>query len=66
MGAGPVAEVFRRARAAYTAAEGLEDEEERDRAFLALKVFRREIVGLGIDLEEVLRRYVDRFYPWPE
>ena len=64
VGAAPVAEVLRRARAAYTAAEELEDEDERNRAFLALKAFKREINGLGIDLEEVLRRYVDRNYPW--
>lgn len=64
VGAAPVAEVFRRARSAYIAAEKLEDEDERNRAFLDLGAFRREIVGLGIDLEEVLRRYVDRNYPW--
>lgn len=64
VGAAPVAEVFRTARSAYIAAEELEDEEERNRAFLALDAFRREIVGLRIDLEEVLRQYVDRNYPW--
>lgn len=64
VGAAPVAGVLRRARAAYIAAEELEDEDERNRAFLALRAFRREINGLGIDLEEVLRQYLDRHYPW--
>ena len=66
VGAAPVAEVFRRARSAYVAAEELEDEEERDRAFLALDAFGREINALGVDLEEVLRQYLDRNYPWPD
>jgi hypothetical protein len=66
VGAAPVAEVFRRARSAYIAAEGLEDEGERNRAFLALDAFRREINALGVDLEEVLRGYLDRNYPWPD
>ena len=59
-----VAEVLRRARVAYQAAERLEDEDERNRAFLALGVYRREILKLGVDLEEVLRGYIDRNYPW--
>ncbi len=64
VGAGRVAEVLRRARSAYIAAEELEEEEERNLAFLALDSFRREISGLEIDVEEVLRQYVDRNYPW--
>ena len=66
VGAGPVAGVLRRARSAYVAAEALEDEDERNRAFLALDVYGREILDLQIDLEEVLRRYLDRHYPWPD
>ena len=66
VGAAAVAEVFRRARSAYIAAEELQDEEERNRAFLALNAFRREINALGINLEEVLRRYLDQNYPWPD
>lgn len=64
VGAASVAEVFRRACTAHIAAEQLEDEDERNQAFLALKIFKREINNLGIDLEEVLRQYVDRNYPW--
>ena len=66
VGAAPVADVLRRARAAYEAAEALEDEDERNQAFLALNVFRREMRKLEIDLEEVLRRYVDQNYPWSD
>ena len=66
VGVAPVAEVLRRARAAYIAAEALEDEDERNRAFLALDVFGREIRRFGIDLEEVLRQYVDQHYPWAD
>lgn len=66
VGAAPVAEVLRRARAAHIAAEMLEDEDERNQAFLALDVFAREIRRLKIDLEEMLRRYVDRNYPWAD
>ena len=66
VGAAAVADVFGRARSAYVAAEGLKDEEERNRAFLALGAFRREIRALGVDLEEVLRQYLDRNYPWPD
>ena len=66
VGAGPVAEVLRRARAAYVAAEALEDENELNHALLALDVFAREIRRFGIDLEEVLRQYVDRNYPWSD
>jgi len=66
VGAASVAEVLRRARAAYIAAEALEDEDERNEAFLALKVFKREINRLNVDLEEVLRQYVDRYYPWAD
>lgn len=66
VGAGRVADVMRRARSAYVAAEALEDEDDRNRAFLALKTFGREIRDLKIDLEEVLRRYLDRNYPWPD
>jgi len=66
VGAAPLAEVLRRARAAYVAAEKLEDEDERNQAFLALDGFKREMRRLGIDLEEVLRQYVDRNYPWSD
>ena len=66
VGAAPVADVLRRARVAYEAAEKLEDEDERNRAFLALDAFRRERVRLGIDLEDVLRQYVDKNYPWSD
>ena len=66
VGAAPVAEVLRRARAAYVAAEALEDEDERNDAFLALKVFKREINQLNVDLEELIRQYVDREYPWTD
>ena len=66
VGAAPVAEVLRRARAAYITAEALEDENERNQAFLALKVFKREITRLNVDLEEVIRQYLDREYPWAD
>ena len=64
VGAAPVAEVLRRAQSAYVAAEKLEDEDECNQAFLALDKFKDEILRLEIDLEEVLRRYVDKNYPW--
>ena len=66
VGAAPVAEIFRRARVAYVAAEELEDEGERNQAFLALDTFRRQIDDLGIELEQVLREYIDQHYPWQE
>ena len=66
IGAAPVADVLRRARSAYVEAEALEDEDERNRSFLALDVLSREILGLRIDLEELLRQYLDKNYPWAD
>lgn len=66
VGAAAVADVLRRARSAYLAAEALGDEGERDQAFLALKVFKREINRLNVDLEEAIKQYVDRVYPWAD
>lgn len=63
-GAPAVADILHRAQLAYTAAESIEDPDAQNRAFLALNSFRREIRALDVDFEELIRRYVDRNYPW--